>query len=76
MLNLSGNGNTLILEGTSMAGTESAWDLVPDDSQLLPFLKEIRRADGTLPHFEVVFGTNNLSNSAAKNTVLAWRTSD
>jgi hypothetical protein len=72
--NLGGNGNALILEGTSMAGTESAWDFVSDDSQLLPFLRRIRNADGTLPHFEVVLGTNNLSGSAVKNTVLAWRT--
>ena len=74
--NLGENGNTLILEGTSMAGTESAWDFVSDDSQLLPFLQRIRRADGTLPHFEVVLGTNNMSGSAVKNTVLAWRTTN
>lgn len=72
--NLNGNGNALILEGTSMAGTESAWDFISDDSQLLPFLQSIRRADGTLPHFEVVLGTNNMSGSAVKDAVLAWRT--
>jgi len=74
--NLGGNGNALILEGTSMAGTESAWDFVSDDSQLLPFLKQIQRANGTIPHFEVVLGTNNMSGSAVKNTVLAWRTAN
>jgi hypothetical protein len=74
--NLGGNGNALILEGTSMAGTESAWDFVSDDSQLLPFLHRIRRADGTVPHFEVVLGTNNMSGSAVKNTVLGWRTTN
>jgi hypothetical protein len=74
--NLSGNGNALILEGTSMAGTESAWDFVSDDSQLSPFLDRIRRADGRLPHFEVVLGTNNVSGSAAKTSILAWRTSN
>jgi hypothetical protein len=74
--NLGGNGNVLILEGTSMAGTESAWDFVSDDSQLLPFLKHIQRANGTIPHFEVVLGTNNMSGSAVKNTVLAWRTTN
>jgi hypothetical protein len=74
--NLGGNGNALILEGTSMAGTESAWDFVSDDSQLLPFLKRIQRANGTVPHFEVVLGTNNMSGSAVKNTVLAWRTTN
>lgn len=72
--NLGGNGNALILEGTSMAGTECAWDFVSDDSQLLPFLKQIQRADNTIPHFELVLGTNNMNGSAVKNTVLAWRT--
>ncbi len=74
--NLSGNGNVLIVEGTSMAGTDSAWDFVSDDSQLLPFLKQIQRSDGSLPHFEVVLGTNNFNGSAAKSTVLAWRASN
>jgi hypothetical protein len=76
MPNLSGNGNVLILEGTSMAGTECAWDFVSDDSQLLPFLRKIRRADGTLPHFEVVLATNNMNGSAVKSNILAWRTTN
>jgi hypothetical protein len=72
--NLSGSGNVLILEGTTIAGTECALDFVSDDSQLLPFLKQLRRADGSLPHFEVVLGTDNMSGSAVKNSILAWRT--
>lgn len=71
--NLSGNGNVLILEGTTIAGTECALDFVSDDTQLLPFLKHLRRADGSLPHFEVVLGTDNMSGSAVKNSILAWR---
>ncbi|HEY4051256.1 MAG TPA: hypothetical protein VGM27_30710, partial [Acidobacteriaceae bacterium] len=71
--NLGGNGNVLILEGTSIAGTECALDFVSDDSQLLPFLKQLRHADGRLPHFEVVLGTNNMGGSAVKNSILAWR---
>lgn len=71
--NLNGQGDVLILEGTSMAGTECAWDFVADDAQLLPFLAKIRRRDGVLPHFEVVLGANNLSGSAAKSRILAWR---
>jgi hypothetical protein len=47
-----------------------------DDSQLLPFLTRIRRGDGTVPHFEVVLGTNNFSGNAAKSAGLAWRTSN
>ena len=71
--NLQGMGNALILEGTSMAGTESAWDFVADDAQLPPFLRQIQSPDGSLPHFEVVLGTNNMSGSAGRNAVLAWR---
>ena len=71
--NLSGNGNALILEGTTMAGTECAWDFVSDDSKLLPFLRSIRKPDGSLPHFEVVLGTNNVGGSAVESTILASR---
>lgn len=71
--NLGGDGNILILEGTSMAGTECAWDFVSDSSQLLPFLQRIRRADGTIPHFEVVLGSNNMDGSAGRAAVLAQR---
>jgi hypothetical protein len=73
--NLGGNGNVLILEGTSMAGTESAWDFASDDSQLLPFLKRIERADGATPHFEVLLETRNVSGSAVRNNIVAWRVS-
>ncbi len=71
--NLSGSGKALILEGTSMAGTECAWDFVADDSQLLPFLQGITRPDGTVPYFEVVLGTRNMSGSAVRSNILAWR---
>jgi hypothetical protein len=74
--NLAGNGDTLILEGTSMAGTEAAWDFVSDDSQLQPFLKSIRRDNGTVPHFEVVLGTTNMGASAVRSTVVAWRSTN
>jgi hypothetical protein len=71
--NLAGQGNALILEGTSMAGTESAWDFVRDESQIQPFLDRIRKPDGSIPHFEVVLGTNNMNGSAGKNRIVAWR---
>ncbi len=74
--NLAGDGNALILEGTSMSGTEGARDFVMDDSQLLPFLRRIQRADGVIPHFEVLLGTQNMSASAVRSNVLAWRTAN
>jgi hypothetical protein len=72
--NLAGDGNALILEGISMAGTEAATDFVNDDGQLLPFLKQIRRPDGTLPHFELLLETHNMGASAVRSQILAWRT--
>ena len=74
--NLSGSGNALIVEGTSMAGTEAAWDFVSDDSELLPFLKRIQHADGSIPHFELVLANQNMSSSAVRSTILAWRARD
>lgn len=72
--NLTGDGDALIIEGTSMSGTEGAGDFVLDDSQLLPFLKQIERPDGTIPHFELLVGTQNVSSSAVHSNLLAWRT--
>jgi len=74
--NLSGNGNALLIEGTSMAGTEAAWDFVSDDSQLLPFLKRIQGPDGKIPHFELLLDTQNMSSSAVHSNLLAWRTTN
>jgi len=37
---LSGDGDVLILEGTSMSGTEAAWDYVADEAKLMPFFKK------------------------------------
>jgi hypothetical protein len=68
--NLSGTGNLLIVEGISMAGTEAAWDFVLHDSELLPFLKNIPKPDGTLPSFELLLGTQNMGSSAVHGTVL------
>jgi hypothetical protein len=74
--NLAGDGNALIIEGTSMSGTEGAWDFVSDDAELLPFLKRIQRPDGTVPHFELLLGTQNMNASAVQSTLLAWRIED
>jgi hypothetical protein len=71
---LAGNGNALLLEGTSMSGTEAATDFISDDAQLLPFLKKIQRPDGTLPHFELLLGTENMGASATQSHILAVRT--
>jgi hypothetical protein len=69
--NLNANGNVLLLEGISMAGTEAAVDLVMDDQRFLPLLRAMRRADGSLPHFEMLLESDNLKDSAGPARVVA-----
>lgn len=73
--NLGGSGSVLILEGTSMAGTESAADFAFDDTRLLPFLDKIRRPDKSLPYFEVLLQSSNMNGDASQSEIVAYRTS-
>jgi hypothetical protein len=73
--NLDGFGYVLILEGTSMAGTESAADFVFDDTRLLPFLEQIKSPNGALPYFELLLQSNSMNGSASQSEVVAYRTS-
>jgi hypothetical protein len=73
---LASNGNTLIIEGTSMSGTEGAWDFVSDDAHLMPFLKRVQRGDGSIPHFELLLENQNMNASAVQSRLLAWRVID
>jgi len=72
--NVQGSGYVLLLEGTSMAGTESAADFVFDDSRLLPFLASIQQKDGSLPYFELLLQSNNMNGSASGSEILSYRT--
>lgn len=71
--NLTGTGNVLIVEGTSMAGTEAAWDFLADKNLLNSFLAKIRSPKGSVPHFEVVVESQNTSSSSGTDHILAWR---
>jgi hypothetical protein len=74
MPNPVGDSDALLLEGTGMSGTEAVADFVNDDAQLLPFLNQIRRPDGTLPHFELLIEAHNMGASAVQSHIIAWRT--
>jgi len=69
--NLTGTGNVLLLEGSNMAGTEAAVDLVMDDQRLIPILRGIQQRDGTLPHFEMMIATSVVKDSPALPRVVA-----
>lgn len=73
--NLGGSGQVLILEGTSMAGTECSADFIFNDSQLMPFLNKIRLPNGALPYFEVLLRSSNMNGNASQSEIVAYRVS-
>jgi len=72
--NLAGDSDALLLEGTGMSGTEAVADFLNDDARLLPFLNQIGRPDGTLPHFELLIEAHNMGASAVRSQIVSWRT--
>lgn len=71
--NLSGTGKVLIIEGSSLPGTETISDFVFDDTALLPFLTKIQRPDGTLPYFEVLLESRDLDDNSGRFHILTYR---
>ncbi len=65
--------NVLIVEGTSVAGTESIYDLLSNEEELNLLLKQFRTSDGKLMHFEMLLSSQYLNGSAAKFHVIASR---
>jgi len=72
--NLSGNGNVLIVEGTSVAGTEAISDFLFMDSDLESLLRKIIRKDGSIPRFEILVESKSLNGSASRSHIVAYRT--
>ena len=72
--NLDKNGNALVIEGNSMAGTEAITDFLFTDDALLPFLNQLKMSNGTLPHFEVLIESNSVNGNAGSFRILAYRT--
>ena len=73
---LNGSNKVLILEGQSMAGTESAADFAFDDGYLIPFLHSIRRPDGTIPYFELLVRSASMSGESSRLEIVAKRIED
>jgi len=71
--NLNNTGNILIVEGTSVAGTQAISDFLFSDGLLDSFLTKIAKQDGTIPHFEILLKSRNLSGSASRSQILAYR---
>lgn len=71
--NLQGSGHVLILEGQTMAGTQTAADFVFDESYLLPFLKKVTRPDGTIPFFELLLRSSSFAGQNSRIDLVAYR---
>jgi hypothetical protein len=71
--NLENTGNVLIVEGTSVAGTQAISDFLFSDGPLDAFLFSIARKNGSVPHFELLVKSGNVSGSASRSQILAYR---
>ncbi len=71
--NLSGSGRALVIEGTSMAGAEAAFDFLLNDAEMLPLLKKLQKNGSQLPSFELLVTTQNTSASAVHSSLVAFR---
>jgi len=76
LANPSGEGNILVLEGTSMAGTECAWEFIANQDRVGRFLRMAGWKGARAPHFEVLLRTNNLAGNSAASLMVAWRIND
>lgn len=52
--NLSGNGHTLLLGGTTSAGTDAAIEFLMNPASMAPLMKQAQRSDGSIGEFEVL----------------------
>lgn len=70
---LDKHGVVLIVQGSSLAASEAVQDFVLNDDAFLPFLKSIRKPDGTLPFFEVVLKSHEIDGTPGSCQILTSR---
>lgn len=71
--NLSGKGYVLLIQGTGMAGTEAAADFVLGNGDLTNLLRKNGATGDSLPRFELLLETSNLSGNAPSAKIIAYR---
>jgi hypothetical protein len=70
---LDGDGNALLVAGTSSAGTQTAADFLLNGHAFDLFLHRIQQADGRIPHFEVLLEGRSLGGNVPQSRVVAYR---
>jgi hypothetical protein len=72
---LDGEGNCLLVSGTSSAATQAAADFLLSNHLFSDFLHSIGRPDGSIPHFELLLSARDLNGSVAESAIVASRLS-
>ncbi len=70
--NLSGNGNLLVVQGFTLAGTQAAAEFVTSGTDLDALLRSYGRGSAPLPHFEILLSTVEINGMASRAVPLAW----
>jgi hypothetical protein len=71
MPDLSGKGKTLVIEGTDSQATGAAGDFITSEDSLAQLEKKF--PSGTIPYFEVLLRTVQLSGTPLHGEVIAYR---
>lgn len=73
--NLSGNGNLLVVQGFSLAGTQAAAEFATSGHDFDALLRAYGGNNTALPHFEILLSTVEINGMATRAVPLAWHTS-
>ena len=72
--NLGRNGNILLVQGFTLAGTDAAAEFVTSGKDFDTLFSEFSGNNSRLPHFEILLQTMDVNGMASRPIVLAWRT--
>ena len=71
---ITGEGSTLLFDGSGMAGTEAAADFPFSGERFTSLLQQLGRGPGgAIPFFEVLLETRSLGGNAPEAKVIGWR---
>jgi hypothetical protein len=70
---LNGEGDALLVAGTSSAGTQSAVDFLLSGSAFSAFLRKVERKDGSISHFELLLEARSVGGNVPTSSVVAYR---
>jgi len=69
-------GHSLLVAGTSSAGTQASADFLLNSKVFPAFLKKIQQPNGSIPHFEVLLGASTVNGNATDSNIVAFRLTD